>query len=444
MINPQEFTCYAGCVTRDLFNFIHNDSEGTNKPALSLGFANISSMYLPPINLDLEGFKESKYMSRNIEYDLTKAVPQKIDLSDSEWFIFDIINERVPVMEFEICKYDGSVNIGYATKTPEFVNLWYYLLERKIYKSMRKIRDYYFDELFSDLDYEKHLNLFCDAIEKKFGQDKIIFNEVYLNKYYIDKNLNFKEFDSGDGYKIILRHNKIDEANAFLKKVSSIIKKRLPNIWVINKPEYSMSDSRHWLGLHPLHINELYYEYLVNAVDVIVDKGLPYDEKRGKLVNLKNFTEKSYKLAFDIAMVQLKDHNNWVKETALREKWQTYSRTFKKLLDNDIISYTSAGVKLSDVLIGNGYRRIAIYGNTEITKVLLRLLRNSTVSVSYIIENTLCEGYVTYPRNIKKYPDTDILLVADVAFYKVISDKLAKYNLGFPIVNAADFLQKII
>ena len=445
MIKPNQFVCYAGCVTRDLFNFIEFDDstpQEKRKPALSVGFCNISDVFCPEIILDFNGFKESKYMSRNIEYDLTKVLLKKINESQAEWFIFDIINERIPIMEFEIEEYTGEKHVGYATKTPEFVNFWYYLIKKKCYKKMTKIRDYMFDELFTDLDYDNSLKKFCDAIKGKFGENRIIFNEVYLNNGYIDKAGIYREFD-GDGYHIVLEYNKIERANAFLKKVADRIKDNLPNINVIQKPKYCISDSNHWLGLHPLHMKKSYYKYVCKCVDTIV-KSKSFASQMCELSKLYSEQSEVNNDLFNVLRSQREFREKCDSERHLREKWQCYACSFKSVILNDVMLNAFKILLLRKLEINN-WRQISIYGDTEITKVLCKALNYDSHIIAYIVENTenQINGIKTVNRGCRNYPDCDAMLIADIYNFAVIKAKLEKLNVLFPLVNAAEFIQSL-
>ena len=258
-----EFTCFAGCVTRDVFRFI---SPEIAKPKFSFGFANISNMFLPKLNIDRNTITEgTAYLKRNIWYDLTKTNLSKILESDSEWFIFDLITERFPIMEFII-----DQQTGFATKSPEFVQNYLKWVSDKTFKHIRKVRDYFLDDLFEELDYENSIKNFCDKIIERFGQNKIILNEVYLSEYYLAKNNEIKMFNSDGAYKIIDAHNQPDIVNKFLRKLYSLFRKYLPSAYYISMPNYSYSDENHWFGLHPLHFNRNYYEYVSNCVRTIV------------------------------------------------------------------------------------------------------------------------------------------------------------------------------
>lgn len=88
---------------------------------------------------------------------------------------------------------------------------------------------------------------------------------------------------------------------------------------------------------------------------------------------------------------------------------------------------------------------IFIYGDTEITKVLLHILKNTDIVVDYIVENASkpVPGVKTINRNPADYPDCDIMLIADIASYGDIKTKLEKLKVPFPFVNAAEFIKSL-
>ena len=113
----------------------------------------------------------------------------------------------------------------------------------------------------------------------------------------------------------------------------------------------------------------------------------------------------------------------------------------KKLLlpdsDND--------VTLANAIVAKGYRSIAIYGDTEITKVLCSVLEGTAVSIEYVVENAdnLVSGVKTVNRSLTQYPDCDVMLVADIAAWLDIKEKLEKMKVTFPFYNAAEFIQSL-
>lgn len=100
----------------------------------------------------------------------------------------------------------------------------------------------------------------------------------------------------------------------------------------------------------------------------------------------------------------------------------------------------SGGGYLSRELLKIGVRNIAIYGNTEITKVLVKEFNGTDVQILYIVENESVEGIKTIPRSSTKFEDVDLMLVADVSNFKQIEEKLKKFGLKFKIASAYEFL----
>lgn len=129
-----------------------------------------------------------------------------------------------------------------------------------------------------------------------------------------------------------------------------------------------------------------------------------------------------------------------------RDKWRAYSHTFKSLINNNLIEnnekFTS---NLANALLAKGSNHIAIYGDTEITKVLVHILLGTSVTIDYIVENAAkpFPGIKTVNRNPADYPNCDLMLVADVFAWQDIKKKLEKLRLPFPFVNAAEFIQSL-
>ena len=422
-----DFTCYAGCVTRDVFRFIDDDIA---KPKKSFGFANISNMFLPALNISEQDINEgSNYLKRNIYFDLNKIALEKLLSSETEWFIFDIVSERLPIMKFSI----GN-KVGYATKSPEFVQN-FLKWQNKMTAPVIKIRDYFLDEIFNELNFEDSIAKFCKAIESKFGQNKIILNEVYLSEMYLTKSLLIKKFNSDGGHKIILAHNQPDEVNKFFVKIYSIIKRELPYIHVIKMPDYTLSDENHWFGLHPLHFSEIYYKYVATCVNSIINLNKQYDS-----VMVLNSLYEEQTNNNNLIVKNLNQINdaitNYDSIKSKLVKWRSYADIFEKILR---FNSSNNGNRIADYLIARNVRVLALYGNTEVTKILVNLLSKTGVKVSYIVENIAVNGILTIPRNASEFPPVDLMLIADLENSKKIMEKLNKLKFDCQIEDALTF-----
>lgn len=89
----------------------------------------------------------------------------------------------------------------------------------------------------------------------------------------------------------------------------------------------------------------------------------------------------------------------------------------------------------------------AVINNDEIRKdkVLCAVLKDSDVSIEYIVENASnpVPGFKTINRNAAEYLDCDVMLVADIYNFKEIKAKLEKMKVPFPFYNAAEFIQSL-
>lgn len=131
--------------------------------------------------------------------------------------------------------------------------------------------------------------------------------------------------------------------------------------------------------------------------------------------------------------------------TTDRDKWRTYSNTFKSLINSNQFEYSANTIRnVENAFLAKGYVHISIYGDTEITKVLCNILGNN-VFIDYVVENTtkLIPGVKIVDRNQTTYPNCDAMLIAEIVSYKAIKEKLEKMKVPFPFFNAAEFIQSL-
>ncbi len=73
------------------------------------------------------------------------------------------------------------------------------------------------------------------------------------------------------------------------------------------------------------------------------------------------------------------------------------------------------------------------------------LLNSTEVVIDYIVEShyTQISGIKCIGCNAEVFPACDLMLIADVASYSFIKDKLEKMKVTFPYANAAEFFQSV-
>lgn len=260
----REFTVYGGCISRDVFNYLDPKEY---IPKLTIGQNPISSMFEQPFEIELDDYKIGKnFEKRMLYFDSNKLAIDKILEAPTEYFIFDVICERITLMEFQ--KEDKK---GIVEKSWDFVNNWYELLKMEKYKGLKKVRDIETFDLFGN-GYEEKIEKFCKIISGKYKTENIIFLELQLAEQYIDKQRDLYRFNSGGGYNLISKFNNPSYANKVIAKVQKLIKMYLPDIHYIPMPYNILADTEHHFGLHPLHYMENYYLYAAKAIEILINE----------------------------------------------------------------------------------------------------------------------------------------------------------------------------
>lgn len=71
-------------------------------------------------------------------------------------------------------------------------------------------------------------------------------------------------------------------------------------------------------------------------------------------------------------------------------------------------------------------KHVALYGDTAILKIVVPLLLSEQIEIDYLIENVTKSSYsqTIYPRDLKNFPETQMILITDMAFSERIGRKL--------------------
>ncbi|MCD8307459.1 MAG: hypothetical protein LUD51_04435, partial [Clostridia bacterium] len=272
-------------------------------------------------------------------------------------------------------------------------------------------------------------------IKAIYKPEQIIFHMIYHSNAFIDKTGHLRAWLPK--YKIF--DERVKNVNPFLEKVYDYCLSQLEGCHIIRWPDNVLADENHHLGIESLHYNGLYYDYAEQAISIITEKLDRYTE-----VNELKHLRELYSQKF--ATLRAESNYNTLREE--KNKWLTYSNAFKKLAGNlvDVTDNERITLNLASFIKEQGAQHIAIYGYTDITKVLITLLRQTDIIIDYIVEDNLklSENNIQLiSRKASTYPKCDIMLVADVVSYNTVKEKLAHMNIAFPVYNAAEFIQSI-
>ncbi len=119
---------------------------------------------------------------------------------------------------------------------------------------------------------------------------------------------------------------------------------------------------------------------------------------------------------------------------------------FKEFYDvlNQWLRVKQEGKNISEYLLKNNYRNIAIYGMRELGEALLEELKDTEVNVKYAIDQNAEDIYV--PIDVLR-PDDDLepvdaVVVTAIHWYEAIEINM-KDKLGCPVISLGDIVYEL-
>lgn len=126
------------------------------------------------------------------------------------------------------------------------------------------------------------------------------------------------------------------------------------------------------------------------------------------------------------------------KHCAVIEKQADCFSELYSLMQQWVKVYQS-GHTLESYFVKNGYKKIAVYGMSEMGYMVLNELQGTSVEVAYCIDrnadNVFAEIDVRRPD--AELPQVDAIIVAVVQFYEEVKESLEK-NVSCPIISLSD------
>lgn len=421
---------FGCCVTRDALAYNPQNKNFDNTSFDVQKFVNFISSYTlltgEPLDLPVDKILSNSPQLNNFALRCLCLDAQKtcfnyfFDNDDnSEWLLIDVGNERLRTMEWE----NKNFILSYSTASKSSVNIIKSILGEDDPKILQPWEN----------NQQAHILRFNRVLDKllaRYHPEQIVLNKFNATLDYISNTGELLTFNSND----ILIYKKWNELFA---KFNSIVEERLPGCHIIEPPDNLISDAKNRWGLAPLHYNKLYYEYVEKALVIIFHKFNKNYEK-SELEKLRLLYSEKFAL--------LREKTKILTVRKDRDKWRNYSNTFKNLIiKNLLLCDENICQNFVKEFINKGYYHISIYGDTEITKVLLHILKKSSIKVDYVVESAAhpIDGVVTVDRSLTNYANCDVMLIADIYNYQDIKDKLERLKVPFPCINAMDFLSSL-
>ena len=409
------------CVSRDVIDYKKEKYEVPRYAAFVSPWSMFSGRKVVVSDDELAKCNISNFRIRCLQHDANLSTIDYLKEKNSDWLLLDLGDTRLSVVDWA----RHNVLMSYTTGLKNTLQIF----EEKLGKEHRIISC----TDFPWCEFESRVRYLLDKILSFYQPEQIIFNELYCAYAFISRKNGYREWD----YEYKWMDEQRKQFNPLFKKVYELCLKKLNGCHIIRWPENVIADELHRWGIYPLHYHNLYYEYAEKALDIITQK----KERKTEELLLEHLQE-LYSEKF--ATLREKALCNNVRSD--RDKWKDYSYTFKALaVKKMLLPNYEVSLTLASAILERGYKHIAIYGDTEITKVLCSVLVGTNVMIDYVVENAAkpISGIKTINRNPADYPDCDIMLVADIATWFDIKEKLEKIKAPFPFVNAAEFIQSL-
>ena len=114
---------------------------------------------------------------------------------------------------------------------------------------------------FSNKELNDIVQKFCAEILKKYKPEDIILNKMKMAKYYYEKN---EKIDFVNNFHL--------SREKFINKIENLFLKHIPNCKVLKTKFLPLANINHRFGgPHPLHFEDIYYQYKMNILDCLIN-----------------------------------------------------------------------------------------------------------------------------------------------------------------------------
>ncbi len=278
------------------------------------------------------------------------------------------------------------------------------------------------DEI-DEVEFNRCMDLYVNNILKVYKQEEIILVEFYESLYYVNK-MKVGVFD----------YNTVKRENSNILRGFNALKRRLPNSHVIEFPGGVIGNSNHKWGKLSLHYVDEYYDYALEAVNIITDQSRM--EKRKNLLELKTVYEEKMKEKYEHIFV------SGIKYLQDRDSLCTRMKIYEEYV-KDLLLNKDKLEQIRKFFYERNYHHVAFYGFTEICKVLIHFCKEWGIEIDYIIEDINLKKYENISiigRQVEVYPNTQIIIISDMISTQNIKDKLSKRNISYLYVDAMEIL----
>lgn len=264
------FNIMGACVPRNAFNFDIDKKHSVNK---YISFLSPYSAVQKPLDIpfDKESWNDTKWLTNNTYYDFSKTWQNAFRESPADFFIFDILELRRPVLKL-------FKNDQWSTLTiSESVNRNRNLLIEKY--GLVMVEEYASNLSFSKI--ENILDTYLDEIKKIYPENKIIFIPINLTDKYLDKDGNVKKFDD------IVFSKSISKLMAHC---NNYVKNKLTNSTIVEFPKF-YADENYSSGLTRLHFISEAFKFLLECFDNVANHTFSKQKQQELIEKYKKYID---------------------------------------------------------------------------------------------------------------------------------------------------------
>ena len=277
------FNMLGCCVSRDIFSMHKNDgghqiNQYVNEFSPFFSFEKgLDVDYDKYNNIDISSIC-SNFIKRCTYLDVTKNIFNYIKKKNSDYLIIDNGPVRVGYVVFE-----NGVTCYAGRPSKKIID---YMIEKEIFPP---IYEYLNFDYMSSREVEIRTIKYCNEIKKIYPVEKIIVNEIQHGFLLFDRNTK-KVTTFSDVYEL-------KQKNKLMSYIFEIMKRELKGCHIIHIPHNIMCDKYHYLGWAPLHFTKGYYDYGLEAINIIISSK-SVDEEIEKLEKCRVKWQKLYAFIF--------------------------------------------------------------------------------------------------------------------------------------------------
>lgn len=264
MNKKTKITIIGSCVCRDLF-------EGSDdfEVLTDIRFCSPVSILSKPINdikLTSNFFKrkakhsKGQWFIKNLINDFNKTIFDSVKSKHGDYLILDLAESRIPLLSLTFV--DSKQNLVLTESSPfrehYQLNLKNNLLKNTTCKHL-------IPNSIDDLEWKRIIKQYSNELKTIFDEENIILLENMPADYYVSNN-NLVPYSS----RFHIAENCLSKE--LLPKLYSFFKEFCPRCKVVQLPQVILGDVNHKWGTHPFHYLKSYYRYLLDNINMIINK----------------------------------------------------------------------------------------------------------------------------------------------------------------------------